>query len=167
MKQVLVNVQMWLAVHKLVLFALAIPALLFLFYSYVKDNATETQAVQIIDNTCFIENKPCLISLPHISDLSIHLSQIPVPAMEQITLTVSGIPKDQLSLKIWFEGKDMDMGKHYLLPLPNKGNKGMDAVTEFTGMIPVCSLDNNMVWLLIVELSNQDLLFRVRFPLSE
>jgi len=63
----------------------------------------------------------------------------------------------------WFEGRDMNMGQHFIL---FSTENDMNSRINGTGMIPVCTIDENMVWRLIVQFTYQGQAMRVEFDLS-
>ena len=87
-----------------------------------------------------------------------------LPAMAPLVLSITGLGNVKESLKVWFEGKNMHMGMHYMLPATNKSQLYDQKV--FQGMIPVCSIDEEMVWLLNVDIPIQNHIFNIQFQLK-
>ena len=114
---------------------------------------------------CPLEKMSCIISIPNGQTLSFHLEPKGLPVMEPLMLSVAGLGAIKKSaLKVWFEGKSMNMGVHYMLPAPIN-NKFSDQMI-FKGMIPVCSIDKEMVWLLNVDISINSQAFKIQFQLK-
>lgn len=115
-------------------------------------------AIKVIQSDCHFEQGLCSLELSKTLNLSFQLTPLGVPAMEPLLLKITGL--DGLALthamvKVWFEGKDMYMGQHFMLPVQEETVKDLvhsSGELAFQGMIPVCSLDENMVWRLVVEL---------------
>ena len=65
----------------------------------------------------------------------------------------------------WFEGRDMEMGRHFL---SFQGND-LDDDANFLlakGMIPVCTIDPDMPWRLVINFEYQGEVLQVNFDVS-
>jgi hypothetical protein len=86
-----------------------------------------------------------------------------LPAMQTLTLRIEAAAEVLENLRIkglWFEGHDMDMGNHYLLPDASAAGK------VFKGVIPMCSADPSMLWQLVAELEYRSQSYRLVFLLE-
>ena len=57
------------------------------------------------------------------------------------------------------------MGTHYMLPVSKQADS-MNVPYRFQGMIPVCTMDSGMVWLLNAEFIDKSQLYQVQFQLK-
>ncbi len=129
--------------------------ILFLFgVCYVLIGRQSPMPVVISKASCQLSNTPCTVSLPGHGRFTIALNPMGLPAMEPLQLKMTGLdisPENIKDMKLWFQGRDMYMGQHFLQPdLPK--SIANEASMEFDGMIPVCTVDNNMVWQLVIEM---------------
>jgi hypothetical protein len=104
-----------------------------------------------------------------VDDLVLQISLQPngLPVLEPLKLTISksGGKAEQLSdVAAWFRGLDMDMGQHPFL-FKNGTSLSSDAISA-SGMIPICSIDPNMVWRLTVQFKYLDVWAQVLFDLK-
>lgn len=93
--------------------------------------------------SCDPSRETCSVSLDSVL-LRIQLLPAGLPAMEPLTLQV-GVesPYDIQLLSAWFEGRDMDMGRH---ELASSHEYDEPDVMTLRGVIPVCSVNPKMVW---------------------
>jgi len=118
----------------------------------------QTPAIKVIQSDCHFEHGLCELELSNAVSLSFHLTPIGIPAMESLYLTIAGLEgfdDAHRMLKVWFEGKDMYMGQHFMLPVQQQAAQELTNLSNsitLSGMIPVCSVDENMRWRLVVEL---------------
>lgn len=62
----------------------------------------------------------------------------------------------------WFEGRSMDMGLHFLAL--DEGHSTENAgLVHLSGMIPLCTVDAHMLWMLNVQFVYQNKRYRVLF----
>ena len=114
--------------------------------------------IKVIQSDCHFEHGLCELELSEAVSLSFQLTPNGTPAMEPLYLTIAGLEgfdDAHRVLKVWFEGKNMYMGQHFMLPVQEPAAKGIAHLNDalsLRGMIPVCSVDENMVWRLVVEL---------------
>jgi hypothetical protein len=64
-------------------------------------------------------------------------------------------------LKLWLEGRDMDMGRHYLIPQERIDDADTSILSQ--GMIPVCTVDPDMVWRMVVVFNYQGKRMQIHF----
>jgi hypothetical protein len=125
---------------------------------YFANSLRSPVSLKVIQSDCHFERGWCEVALSEASILRFHLSPPGLPAMEPLTLSITS--SDNLdhiasSVRVWFEGVDMNMGQHFMLPVPENslGNiSGSVSQLSFTGMIPVCTIDEKMIWRLVVDL---------------
>lgn len=117
-----------------------------------------------LQSDCALEKEICEITLPDGHALSFNLEPKGFPAMETLHINIAGLSAQNKPIKLWFEGKDMSMGVHFMLPAPSQDH--LSKFSVFKGMIPVCTIDNDMIWLLKAEIPNGDQLFQIQFQLQ-
>lgn len=137
-------------------------------FLYLMDKPEPANNVTIIQSNCHFDNGVCSLELSEHLKFRVQLMPVDLPAMEPVFLTLTKVSKDQQvsgSFRVWFEGRDMNMGQHFMLPSPHPlGNALSSSAVSgdsaeslfFKGMIPVCSVDENMVWRLIIEHTEAD-----------
>lgn len=113
---------------------------------------------------CPLEKMPCKISIPNGQSFTFDLVPKGLPVMESLALSVTGLEGVKEPLKVWFEGKNMYMGMHYMLPVLIKPQ--LHDQQDFQGIIPVCSLDKEMVWLLNFDIPIKNNVFNIQFQLK-
>jgi hypothetical protein len=139
----------------------------FIFFANNKKIPSE---INSIFSDCALEKISCVISLKDDHQVIFNLEPKGLPVMELLTLSLDGISVEGLSntqniLKVWFEGQDMSMGMHFMLPASNHDNS-FDMAPKFKGMIPVCSIDTAMVWLLNAQFKYESHFYQVQFQLQ-
>jgi hypothetical protein len=140
-------------------------SILFLVFFLTSNNNNEPKQVKTeIQSDCLLEKKSCRIMLPNSQEFIFNIEPKVIPAMELFTLSIERLGKEPKAFKVWLEGKDMNMGSHYMLPVPSAEN--LTEIQEFQGMIPVCSVDKNMIWLLKIEIPSDDQFFQIQFHLQ-
>lgn len=97
--------------------------------------------------------------------LSFQLTPKQLPVMEPIEVLISGLADVSHFHKAWFEGRDMNMGVHFLLPKKSE-EIGLQQEFILKGMIPVCQIDGAMVWRLVIELIYQNERIHIYFDQS-
>ena len=104
----------------------------------------------------------CSVQLGSIT-LQIQLQPPGLPAMVPLTLRVEAESlADVQMVRAWFEGRDMDMGRHDLAPIPESDTTAI----MWSGVIPVCSVNPQMVWQLKLLLQVQDEPQQIVFDLA-
>lgn len=95
--------------------------------------------------------------------LRIQLQPQGLPAMVPMTLRVDveSLANVQM-VRAWFEGRDMDMGRHELAPLPGNDTTAI----MWGGVIPVCSVNPQMMWQLKLLLQVQGKQQQIVFDLA-
>lgn len=141
------------------LFAVLVLLFVFLLINYSDKNDPRSVLEQNVEHTlhvpCNINQNVCLVRF---GELSVDLSLLPknAKALEPLSVRLSSGNRDLLAADwhLWFQGRDMDMGVHWLQPKA----QGSAPTLEFAGMIPVCTVDPDMTWQLIaqVELEGQN-----------
>jgi hypothetical protein len=153
-----------------------IVVLLFLAERSPHYQAANIQSVpdHLIKVDCDLSIKDCPIRL---GDLSMTLSLNPtgLPALTPLQLSISKPSpsiEEARSWSVWFVGRDMDMGRHLMTPAPIEGaeqgghsGSGINSM-QYTGMIPVCTVDRSMMWLLNVQFAWRSELYRFVLPAS-
>lgn len=87
-----------------------------------------------------------------------------LPVLEPLALTVDleNIERQQLQhFRAWFEGRDMNMGQHELSMNESPKLNQISSV----GMIPVCVVDQAMVWRLNIQFEYQNEMTGLTFDL--
>jgi len=140
-------------------------ALLTLFFFASEDAPPKSASVDHLARVhCPLSQEACSLHLGH-RQLKVALSPLGLPAMEPLTLALEAIGFDLTSdVLVWFEGRDMNMGQHFFSSVPEVKNTTTQA--NFQGMIPICGIDANMVWLLNVQLEQNEEQVRFVFELS-
>lgn len=116
---------------------------------------------------CALNRGACVVTA---GDTEIELSFDPadVPPLEPLLLTVQ-LP-DHIGagdILLWFEGRDMDMGRHFLSATGEvKPVSGDLMMHTFNGMIPVCTVDESMVWAFHVRLTVENQVHEHVFELT-
>lgn len=113
---------------------------------------------------CDLNSTSCSLHLAEQFMLTFRLKPKKIVPLERFELLISSDNEsfDQIeALAIWFEGRDMDMGRQYLRPLKGLNNAGSSLLAQ--GMIPVCTVDPDMVWRLVVEFNYQGKRMHVSF----
>jgi hypothetical protein len=124
---------------------------------YLSQHRQSQHSVYSLLSRCHFDQGICQQVLSDSQVLHFKLSPPDAPPMEPLTLRVSGISGIHLQandIKVWFEGRDMSMGQHYMLPVVHHTQEASEVLLEertFKGMIPICSVDESMVWRLVVE----------------
>lgn len=95
---------------------------------------------------CPLHEKVCSVNLGG-GLLTIQLSPNGLPALQPLTLGLSSSDILLHKTEAWVDGKDMDMGRHYFEPqdISVQAENGVQT-QSFKGMIPLCSIDQNMIW---------------------
>ena len=152
--------------HASVACLMLVTVLLFLvFFVPVDDAPPKTLSVDHFARVhCPLSQEACSLSLGQ-RQLKITLSPLGLPAMEPLNLALDAVGFDLTSnVLVWFEGRDMNMGQHFFSSASVVENKSTQ--TNFQGMIPICGIDTNMVWLLNVQIEQAEERFRFVFELS-
>jgi len=113
--------------------------------------------IKTIQSDCHFEHGLCKLVLSSDVTLSFKITPKEIPAMEPLYLTITGFDgfaNTSHLIKVWFEGRDMSMGQHFMLPVQDGSLNDAHLNNRLTlsGMIPVCSVDQDMIWRLVVEL---------------
>ena len=127
----------------IVLFALY----LFLSKTEREEALTEDEVVHV---HCPIHQKNCLIHLAGGAKLELSLSPEGLPALKPLTLKLNAHDIDFDAFTYFdasFSGRDMEMGHHSLVVNSSVTKNELTA----TGIIPLCPMDPNMVWVLSVK----------------
>ena len=117
---------------------------------------------QTINIDCPIAQKPCAVRMGTLS-MQVSLSPKNLPALQALTLTISDLSEHMSRSSdwlVWLEGRDMDMGRHVLNRLVSEESSSQDRLL-FGGMIPVCTVDSHMTWLLNVQFANNGQRYRL------
>jgi len=117
--------------------------------------------------------QPLILSISERSTSELSASELPLPIGSSLPSSIlmrsdaKSKPENKLSklenIFAWFEGRDMNMGQHFML-FPSE--KNLFESIKGAGMIPVCTIDTNMVWRLIIQFTYLGKGMRVEFDLS-
>jgi len=127
---------------------------LFLYLNKEGDNVDQ-KIDEILRVHCPIQSQSCLINLANGVKLEISLNPNGLPALKPLTLQLRS---DQIDFqqvaqfKASFVGRDMEMGHHSLALSPSTNSNLLLA----KGLIPLCPMDPNMVWVLNVQFKYQN-----------
>lgn len=128
---------------------------------FIGEPIDSEQEAKLILSDCSISESSCLVNIGIENTLTLDLQPKPLPVMETL-FVVLRVGEGLLFQKAWFEGRDMNMGKHYLLP-DNDSKKVSDNQIILKGMIPVCHIENSMTWRLVVEFVYKQELIQIHF----
>jgi len=121
------------------------------------------QPDSLIKVDCNLSEVACPIRM---GELQFEVAMTPkgLPVLEPIRLAIKGQTPviDASQWLVWFEGRDMEMGRHILVP----SDDASQSQKSFLGIIPVCTVDENMVWLLNVQLSADNTVRRFVFAMT-
>lgn len=123
---------------------------------------------------CALSEMPCKIRLGEFAfDLRVPSAPLKPFSPIDIELQVRSPQLAQAEWFLWFEGRDMDMGLHWLhssnqLDQSNQQQTEVAKVQQsqiksYQGMIPVCSVDEAMTWRLNVQVAWQGEVYRSVF----
>lgn len=122
---------------------------------FLLDNSQFNPALKTLDSvpvssrqvsSCSLHKGVCTIRLDGL-DMSLDMSPRHLPPLEPVQLTVvSPATLKALNMLTWFEGQDMDMGRHYLSEGASSNGLENTSTMTFRGMIPVCTVDQDMIW---------------------
>lgn len=122
--------------------------------------------VQLIFTPCPLEQQHCRVSLTKDFTLEFSLLPLGLPVLERLNLKLSSLRSsigEIKDLKVWFEGRGMEMGQHYFKQIESSANR---SDTTLIGMIPVCVVDSAMVWRLNAEFMFRGERMRMYFDLN-
>ncbi len=151
-------------VRKILLALFALFALISLMVIFNTKKQESSHQANIISSTCQLDRRSCVVSLPNNQEISFTLQPKRLLVMEMLSMRVDGFDSN-MKIKIWFEGRDMEMGKHYMQPVSNK-SESLPSTILYKGMIPVCSLNPQMIWVLNAEFMHENHLILVQFQLK-
>lgn len=121
-------------------------------------------ADQTLHSDCPLAAQGCIVQIED-GPLAITLRPQGLPALTPLTLELAGTFASHANdWLVWFEGQDMEMGRHFFSPKSGPAQSSSDLL-YFSGMIPVCSIDERMVWLLNVQFAYNGQLTRVVFEI--
>jgi len=139
--------------------ALALLCLLLIIWllPYQSSDSSQTRiADQVVYLSCDVSENPCVLNLPQQLKMTLSVSPAGMPALKPLAfqLKIEAQPVSPLTLEAgWLNGKTMDMGRHFLT-LHQQTNRQW----ELQGMIPVCTVDPEMVWQMTLQYRYQDTL---------
>lgn len=132
------------------------------FYLSEIDSIDQSESV-INSPDCILTVNSCSVLISENQTLTINLNPKPLEALKPLSLKISGQNKNDVNFKVWFEGRDMFMGQHYLIP------ENIDLETQetlFSGMLPVCTSGEEMIWRLNIEFSHKSEKKRIQFDVK-
>ena len=144
----------------------AISFFVFIAFFFTDSEKKIPSEINSILSDCSLEKTSCVVNLKDNHKIIFNLEPKGLPVMELLTLSIEGLSDSQNILKIWFEGMGMSMGTHFMLPVSNNNDSFNNYLTNFKGMIPVCSIDAQMLWLLNVQFKHKSQLYLVQFQLK-
>lgn len=107
---------------------------------------------------CELSNSPCKVRMGEFSfDLRLLSEQLKSLSPVTVELSTQNPELAQADWSLWFQGRDMDMGVHWL-----QQQQSSQAQT-YSGMIPICTVDEAMTWQLIVQTQWQGEVYRSSF----
>lgn len=127
----------------------SLAALLAISITYSNKSLDAESSVPL--GTCNLSVQACQIELDNGASLQVMPLGI-VEALNPVDLMMTVIGNAELrvsSFIVSFEGKTMDMGRHIMIP--QKVADQQSTQFHFKGMIPVCSVDPSMAWVIIIE----------------
>lgn len=142
--------------------AAGILALIIISIEYFRSVSQTDSAIERLDLPvgtrvnvpCHPAEKVCRINLGDLR-FAVRLAPEHVPAMEPLRLSLELEESSTLAnlgpILVWFAGRDMEMGLHFFEPDITSGMEAGSMRQDFVGMIPVCSVDASMVWLLNLQ----------------
>ena len=101
----------------------------------------------------------------NVAEQEITLAPLPanLPPMQNLSFEVKHRGEtDVTMMRLWLTGRDMYMGQHYF----EAANSAGLAVTQFRGMIPLCTQDARMVWLVNLEIKIEGTLYLLQAELK-
>lgn len=130
------------------------------------------QSDKEVDHTyysdCLSSAPDCLLHISSNLELNIRIEPLEIVPLERFRIHLSSPIESSLDdisdLIVWVKGRDMDMGKH-ILTQASQGNDLTQGVS-LTGMIPVCTVDDDMVWRLVVSFMHKGKLVHVNLDLK-
>lgn len=138
---------------------------LILFALYDKSAPNEHQKPDYnFSSDCDISADDCRLHLFNDLELRLQVSPSEIKALERFQLklhTMNNAGAELSNLVAWVEGRDMDMGQHFLSSKAELANEFV-----LSGMIPICTVDAEMVWRLVVNFEFQGKTIRLDFDLK-
>lgn len=116
----------------------------------------------IVNMRCELDQSFCTAN---VAEQAITLTPLPanLPPMQNLSFQVKHVGQAHITMtRLWLTGRDMYMGEHYFGIPSNKG----PAVTQFRGMIPLCTQDARMVWLVNLEMKIEGTLYLLQAELK-
>lgn len=149
---------------KLPISIIILSAIIFLSIYSSKKGSSIQENIQIITSACSLNHSSCSVEVLDSLVINFDLLEKDLPALEPLQVVIKGAP-DVESIKIWFEGRDMNMGQHFLIPVSNEQTILNESMI-FKGMIPICGIDKQMVWRLVTEILSQNTRVKIQFDLQ-
>ncbi len=106
----------------------------------------------------------CYLNLTRQLKLGVDIEPKSLPVLTPLSIRIQPQLQDIDDFQIthaWFEGRDMDMGKHFLDIRATE-----DQVWLLNGMIPVCTVDRAMIWRLVIRYTLDGLLTELQIDLG-
>ena len=127
---------------------------------------------QLVRVHCGLHQGPCRLNFAGL-EVEATLNPLGLLTMTPLVLELVSVEQSRnfsSPWKVWFEGRDMDMGRHFMHPrAPDSTILRDDAHAfraHFDGMIPICSIDPDMSWLLNLQTVINEQVVRFSFELS-
>jgi hypothetical protein len=160
-------------VPKKLIAGMLIVALILIFLVLVQSvenkalNSDSLEADFSYRSDCLIIGSGCSLPVLDEFDMSIEVKPKVVEALDRFHVQIS-VPskesKEVSNLLAWVEGRDMDMGRHFLSQ-PKK-DADLSQGVSLSGMIPICTIDVNMVWRMVLSFTYRDKLIHLHLDLN-
>ncbi|GAA4651290.1 hypothetical protein GCM10023116_35740 [Kistimonas scapharcae] len=112
---------------------------------------------------CLDREQECLAASTSIGQVSLSIEPASLPAMQPLSLTVNASDRRVDSVNLQFIGRDMNMG---LQPVPLIRNADHPDLWQGEGVISLCTVDADMVWLARVTVMASGKPYVVEFVLG-
>lgn len=108
---------------------------------------------------CELSSSACKVRMGEFSfDLRLLSGQLKSLTPITIELSTQQPELAQADWSLWFQGRDMNMGVHWL-----QQQQPPSQAAIYSGMIPICTVDEAMTWQLIVQTQWQGEIYRSSF----
>ncbi|WP_211830583.1 hypothetical protein [Kistimonas asteriae] len=112
---------------------------------------------------CLDRERECLGASTSVGQIALSIEPVSLPAMQPLSLTVNVSDRRVESVKLQFIGRDMNMGLQPVTLIRNADNKDL---WQGEGVISLCTVDADMVWLARVTVMASGKPYVVEFVLG-
>ena len=146
-----------------VLATLLVTLIVIVWFSTTTTDSNSENPVAIAMTSCALNEESCDVSVFG-QPVTLSLLPIGLPTMAPLTLTIKDKGLDLDDVMIWIDGKNMDMGRHFFQPESEK-----QGARTYKGMIPLCTLGDDMVWemSIVFSMDGQSLQYDFEMPKGE